>query len=159
MGILISAAILFSVIACNQPDKATTVLSKTDSASTNAFPAQSSLTYAYKPSYAVDFEMGNPKYAQAVMQLWKDFDSNNLDNSKDFFADSVAMEFPNGNTLNGTRDSIVATAKKMRSAFKNVTSEVETFVTLKPKDKDETWFAYGEKKLGKWPMAKRIQIM
>lgn len=129
--------ICFCVLAaCNSAG------TKTDAtigdSSTAAAPA-TSLTYAYTPTYSADFEMGDPKYAQTVLDIWKDYDNNTFDNHKDAFADSVYLDFNDGNKFAGTRDSLISMIKGYRTSLGTATSSVDGWVTLKPKGKDETW--------------------
>jgi hypothetical protein len=122
--------------ACNTATTSSDNTSDTTAASTSS---NENVTYAYTPTYSADFEIGDSKLAQTVLELWKDFDNNTFDNHKDAFADSVMMEFPDGSQMNGPRDSIIAGAKAYRSSLKNVASTVDVVTTLKPKGKDETW--------------------
>ncbi len=138
-----AAFILCALVACNTAT--TSKENKSDSMTSsvppeeNAAPQQGNVAYAYPVAYSSDFTIGDSKYAQMVLELWKDFDNNTFDNHKDYFADSVNMDFPDGSTMGGTRDSIIAGAKAFRSSLKNVTSSIEAITTLKPKGKDETW--------------------
>ncbi len=137
------AAFICALAACNTATTSTE--NKTDSMTAsvppeeNAAPQHESVTYAYPVKYSSDFTIGDSKYAQIVLELWKDFDNNTFDNHKDAFADSVAMDFSDGSTMSGTKDSVIAGAKAFRSSLKNCASSVAAIVTLKPKGKDETW--------------------
>jgi len=128
--------ILCFFAACNPSATTETTTAKTDSsAAATAVP----LTYAYTPTYTSDFEIGDPKYAQTVLDLWKDYDNNTFDNHKDMFADSVYMDFSDGSSFAGTRDSMISMMKGYRTSLGTATSTVITWTTLKPKGKDETW--------------------
>jgi len=132
--VLGSLFILCMLAACNS---ATTSDSTKDT--TVATSSNENVTYAYTPTYSADFEIGDSKYAQTVLELWKDYDNNTFDNHKDAFADSVRFDFPDGSNMSGPRDSIIAGAKAYRSSFKNAVSSIAAVTTLKPKGKDETW--------------------
>ena len=132
----ISLFALCTLVACNTATTTSENATDTTAASTST---NENVTYAYPVAYSADFEIGDPKYAQTVLELWKDFDNNTFDNHKDAFADSVFMDFADGSQLSASRDSIVAAAKGYRSSLKNVVSSVEVVTTLKPKGKDETW--------------------
>ena len=134
----IATFIMCALVACNT---ATTSSNTNDSTTgaTDTTTMSTNVNYAYPVAYSSDFTIGDSKYAQIVLELWKDFDNNTFDNHKDAFADSVSMDFPDGSTMSGTRDSIVAGAKAFRSSLKNCVSSIDAIVTLKPKDKDETW--------------------
>jgi len=141
-----AACILCMLVACNSATTSTET--KTDTMAASMAPEESaSVTYAYPVAYSSDFTIGDPKYAQTVLDLWKDFDNNTFDNHKDAFADSVAMDLAGGNTMNGPRDSIIAGAKAYRSSLKNVVSSIEVVTTLKPKGKDETWVCVWSKEV------------
>jgi hypothetical protein len=135
--LLSAACIICAFVACNT---ATTSSNTNDTtAATDTTAMNENVSYAYPVKYSSDFTIGDSKYAQTVLELWKDFDNNTFDNHKDAFADSVSMSFPDGSTMSGTRDSIIAGAKAFRSSLKNCASSIDAIVTLKPKGKDETW--------------------
>lgn len=134
----LATLIMCALVACNT---ATTSSNTNDSTanSTDTTAMQQNVSYAYPVEYSSDFTIGDPKYAQTVLELWKDFENNTLDNHKDAFADSVTMNFASGTKISGLRDSILAGAKAERSSLKNVSSSIVVVTTLKPKGKDETW--------------------
>jgi hypothetical protein len=121
--------------ACNSATNSSST--KDTTAAATATPNEN-VTYAYPIGYSSDFSIGDPKYAQIVLELWKDYDNNTFDNHKDAFADSVTMDF-SGMSISGPRDSIIDEANTHRSSFKNAVSTVDVVTTLKPKGKDETW--------------------
>lgn len=130
-----AAAILFA--ACNSGNTNSTESAPTKD--TSASVSNAPLTYAYTATYGSDFEIGDPKYAQIVLDLWKDFDNNTLANHKDVFADSVYVDFAEGGHFAGTRDTLISMMTAHRTSLGNVTDEVVAWTTIKPKGKDETW--------------------
>lgn len=140
--LLAAACIICAFVACNtattSKEKKLDTMASTVPPEENAAPEHGNITYAYPVAYSSDFTIGDPKYAQMVLEIWKDYDNNTFDNHKDYFADSVSMDF-SGMTISGTRDSIIASAKAHRSSLKNAVSSVEVITALKPKGKDETW--------------------
>jgi len=98
------------LVACNSSTDKSKMETPKNSDST--MPKQESLTYPYTASYSSDFEMGDPKNAQTLLQLYKDFDNNTLDNSKNSFAEVDTMIFADGNMFVGTRDSLITLAKR-----------------------------------------------
>ena len=135
--LLLAAYIICAFVACNTATNSSNTTDTTVAADTTT-AMNENVSYAYPVEYSSDFTIGDPKYAQMVLELWKDYDNNTFDNHKDYFADSVTMDF-SGSTMSGTRDSIVASTKAHRGSFKNAASTVEVITTLKPKGKDETW--------------------
>lgn len=125
--------------ACGTPDtKSADATASTDSSTVKAASA-TPVTYAYTPSYSADFETADPKYAQTILELWKDYDNNTFENHKDAFADSVYLEFSDGSKFGGTRDSLLAMMKSYRTSLGTATSYPIAWTALRSKDKDETW--------------------
>ena len=124
--------------ACNSGTKeeVSSVGPKADSAAT---AAAENITYPYTAAYSSKFTIGDPKHAQMILGLWKDWDNGDLSKSKDLFADRVELYFWDGSSLKTTRDSAVAAAQSERDKFASVSSRVDAFVPLKSTDKDESW--------------------
>ena len=133
---LCAAGLLF--YACNDQATSTTA-PEVAKDSTTAKPAVAEVTLPYPVSYSSKFEIGDPENAKKILDLWKDFDNNTLDNSKAMFADTVTMEFADGGKMHGTRDTIIAEAKGFRSLFTSVTSSVDAVTSLKSIDKGDSW--------------------
>lgn len=112
---------------------------ETTKAADSTMPKQESLTYPYTADYSSDFEIGDAKNAQTLLQLYKDFDNNTLDNSKNSFAEVDTMIFADGNMFAGTRDSLITLAKKARGMMGTVVDSVHAWVPLRSKDRNEEW--------------------
>ena len=130
---------LFSIpafAACNSgSDTKVASMSAGDSSAV----ASDSVNYEYAADYSSKFEMGNTENVKTIFGLYKDWDNNMLDNSKDKFADSVTLIFGSGDMMAGKRDSIIAQSKAYRSRYATVTSQVHAVVPLKSTDKNEDW--------------------
>ncbi|MBV9963542.1 MAG: hypothetical protein JO072_14960 [Parafilimonas sp.] len=136
--LFITACVLCMLAACNNATTSSGNTDTTASASTMSSDQNQNVSYAYPVQYSSDFTIGDSKYAQTVLELWKDFDNNTFDNHKDAFDDSVTMDLSGGMHVKG-KDSCLAGAKQYRGTLKNVVSSVSAITTLKPKGKDETW--------------------
>lgn len=123
---------IIALFACNS-DK------KTETAVTSSETPVEKPNYAYTAEYSSSFEMGKPKYSEAVLQLWKDYDNNDFSKSGNLFADSVEMTFRDGSIMHNVRDSIVAGAKAFRSSFADVKSRVDVFLPVRAIDKNADW--------------------
>jgi len=122
--------------ACNSgSDTKVASMSSDDSTTT----ATDSVTYEYTADYSSKFTMGSTDNVKTIFALYKDWDNNMLDNSKDKFADSVTLVLGSGEMMAGKRDSIIAQSKAYRNQFTNVTSQVHAVVPLKSTDKNEDW--------------------
>ena len=127
------AAIAALFVACNtNPAPA-----KTDATA----PAPDSTVYPFKARYSSNFSMGTPANAKMVLDLYKEFDDNNLDQSKDVWADSVTMEFASGFMVHGSRDSVLAGAKMERGRYTMVMDSIDAWMPLHSNDKNEDWVA------------------
>ncbi|MDP9229359.1 MAG: hypothetical protein M3O67_01645, partial [Bacteroidota bacterium] len=119
----------------NDEAKIESMKSETDSTSTK----MDNISYPYTAQYSSKFEIGDPKNAQTILNLWKDWDNGNLSNSRNSFADSVELHFLDGSMMKGAKDSVIATAQKFRNSFKTVISRVDAVTPLKSTDKNEHW--------------------
>jgi hypothetical protein len=97
--------------------------------------------YPYTADYSHNFEIGSTKNAMTLLQLYKDWDNNTLDNSKNSFADNDTMYFADGTMLAGSRDSVFSVANKMRGQIASVVDSIHAWIPLTSKDKNEDWVA------------------
>jgi hypothetical protein len=145
---------LFTTIAfltaCTSPaDKSKTETTKaSDSMSTSTSGKQrSNLTYPYTADYSSDFEMGDAKNAQTLLELYKNWDNNTLNNSKSAFADNDTMYSSDGHMFAGPRDSFFIMANKERGQMGTVVDSVHAWVPLRTRDKKEQWVAIWTKEI------------
>ena len=131
-------AILSLIIACNSGPKedVSSVAPAKDSTENGS---SENVSYPYTASYSSKFEIGSANHANLILSLWKDWDNNTFDNSRNSFADTVTMYFWDGTRLHASRDSILAAAKQMRGNYSKVASRVDAFIPLRSKDKNEDW--------------------
>jgi Tfp pilus assembly protein PilP len=142
---------IFFFAACNSSgDKA-----KSDSMSAGADTTASTATTTatmpainspYAVTYSSKFEVGDPKHAETVLALWKDWDNGNLAPGKDRFADNVEFHFSDGSMMKTTRDSAIAMAQKIRDSYASSVSRVDAVMSVKslmnnesPKDQNQNW--------------------
>jgi hypothetical protein len=131
--------IVVILIACNNSTK--------ESGSKETATQTSSVTLPFPMAYSSDFEIGDKKFAQAILEISKDYDNNTIQNSANKFADSVEFHMPDGTVLNGPRDSVLAAVIGARSSLASATDYFYSVVVLKPKGKDETWVSFWEKEV------------
>ncbi len=133
--------VLFSVAtlaACNsnEPAKVDSMKSTSDTTST---PIMADINSPYPVGYSSKFMMGDPKNAETILTLWKDWDNGNLSAHKDMFADSVELHFSDGSMMHSVRDSVIAAAQSFRNTIANSVSSVDAITALKSTDKNENW--------------------
>jgi hypothetical protein len=132
-----AVCLLCVLFACNSA--ITSTENKTDTTIATTDAPDENITYAYTPTYSGDLTIGDRNQAKTVLDVWKDYDNNTLDNHKDVFADTLTFDFFDGSTLKGPRDTVLGALKKYRGSLSSATSTVEVVVPLKPKGKDESW--------------------
>ena len=102
----------------------------------------------YKMSYSSSFEMGNMEYAKSVVQgSWKDWETNNLDNMRNWVADTVVAFQSDGSEIHGI-DSLMAAWKRVRSRYTSVIDTVHAVTALRSTDQNENWVLVWAKDIG-----------
>lgn len=135
---------LAALAACNS-GKDTKVDSMSNKDSSGS--ANDNITYPYTADYSSSFEMGDPKNALTLLKLYKDWDNNTMNNSKEYFADQDTMVFSNGYMFTGSRDSLIAMASQERGKMGNVVDSVHAWIPLRSKDKNEDWVLIWSKEI------------
>ena len=127
---------LTAFAACNSAkDTKIESMSSKDSAMSD----NDNIVLPYSADYSSKFEMGDARNAKTILELYKDWDNNNLDNSKNKFADSVTLHFSSGEMMEGSRDSVLAWTKPFSNSFAAINSQVHAIVRLRSADKNEDW--------------------
>jgi hypothetical protein len=145
---IIASMALFA--SCNSSsDKAKVDSMKADSTTTAATTTtMPDINSPYAVTYSSKFEIGDPKNAETVLNIWKDWDGGNLLNSKNNFADTIQLYFSDGNMVRGARDSILALGQKDRDQYASSVSTIDAVMSVKSTDKNENWaLVWGRERL------------
>jgi hypothetical protein len=102
--------------------------------------ANSNVTYPYSVTYS-KFQIGDANQAKMLLEIWKDWDNGNLQNHKEYFADSIAMFLADGPPMMGKRDSVLAMGQNYRNMFTTVQSSVDAIVPLHNVDSSQNYVA------------------
>lgn len=138
--IVATTALFAACNSSNEPAKVDSMKSPSDSATTSATtPAMRDINSPYPVTYSSKFEAGDPKYAETILGLWKDWDNGNLANSKNAFADTVTLHFYDGTVIHGARDSVLAMAQTQRNTLASSVSRVDAVTAMKSTDKNQNW--------------------
>ena len=129
-------SIAFLVSCTAGSNKSTTEAVKTSDSDSNKHESR---TYPYTAGYSSDFEIGDAKNVQTLLELYQNWDNNTIENSKNSFADIDTMFFADGNMFAGSRDSLIAVAKQVRGQMGKVVDSVHAWAPLRSKDRDEQW--------------------
>ena len=130
--VLVAASVLF---ACNNDKKAEETSGKTEEKKES--PA---ITYPYTAAYSSDFSIGDANHAKMVLDLFKMWEENKVDDMKTLLADSVSIEFPDGYKFaDNTADSMINFAKQFRKQIKSIKVEVDGWMPVKSNDKNDDY--------------------
>jgi len=137
-------AVMVFLTACNSSAPAPTdAKASVDSSAAKMRDIQS----PYPIMYSSKFVMDDPKNAETVLALWKAYDNGNLSATKDMIADTLELHFPDGGTMRGARDSIIAAVQAHRSSLSAAVDEVHAIMAVKSTDKNEHWVViWGQEK-------------
>ncbi len=97
------------------------------------------ISLPYEVSYSSSFEMGNPEYATMIVQgSWKDWENNQLDNMKNWMADTI-VAFHGDNVVTRGVDNIMARWKADRALYTSVKPTIDAVMPVYSIDKKENW--------------------
>lgn len=126
---------IIAFVACNEDKNEP----KVESMTTKNDSAMKNVSYPYEMMYSSQFEMGDPKHSQTVLNIWKAWDKGDLSSVKDWFADSVEIHTSDGYVIKGSRDSVLKSSQDYRSSYKSVSSTVDAVLSTRSTDKKEDW--------------------
>jgi len=103
-------------------------------------PVPDTLTYPYKAIYSSDITTpGNPVYAQKVLQVWKYFETGNIQAMKPYFADTVTYDDASGMRFHGPVDSLLAFAAADIRNLDSMRFDIFEWRSSHTNDKNEDW--------------------
>jgi hypothetical protein len=136
--IIIFAAIFF--MACNNEntDKPKEADKKTETAG-------SDISYPYKASYSNDFKIGDANHSKLILDFFTGWEDGSMKNWKDVLADSVWIDFPDGQHFWLSKDSVISMGRQFRSHSSNIKLDIEGFMPIHLNDKNEDYVLVWEK--------------
>ncbi len=96
------------------------------------------ITYPYKADYS-DFKMGDPNHTKLVMDFYKTFEENRMDDGKAMLNDSVTVNFADGNKFMGIADSLISMGKQFRANYSAYKVTIDACMAVHSNDKNEDW--------------------
>ena len=96
--------------------------------------ASNNTVLPYTAVYSSDFSIGNPKYAAIVLDLWKDFENNNL-MGHDYMSDTVKVTMADGTTMSGKKQ-VFDGVSAYRNSLGTVKDVIYSWVPLHSIDKN-----------------------
>jgi hypothetical protein len=112
----IALFMILVLLSCNNDKKTDETSAKPEEKKESA-----AITYPYKAGYSSDFSMGDANHAKIVLELYKMWEDGKVDEFKSLLADSVSIDFPDGNKFkDNTADSMINFAKQFRKTLTSV---------------------------------------
>ena len=90
----------------------------------------------FTPNYSSKIQIVNPEHVRIILNFWKDWDNNTMENSNEKFDDSIMVLLSNGRFIQG-KSNLISTRSAAREAIQTVKSTVDVWVPLHITDKDE----------------------
>ena len=113
--------------------------------STTAKPA---VELPYAIAYSSSFELGKMEDAAKILQgSWKDWETNNLDNMRNWVHDTILALHSDGSVVRGV-DSLMARWKRQRATYTHIIDTVQAVTSLRSTDKKEDWVLVWAKEIG-----------
>ena len=129
---LVATVFLFS---CTDQKKADESTAKSEEKT-----ASTSISYPYTADYSSDFSIGDPNHSKMVLDLYKMWEENRIDDMKSLLADSVMIEFPDGNKFADNKvDSMIAIAKQFRKGLSSLKIQFDGWFPARSNDKKEDY--------------------
>jgi hypothetical protein len=98
------------------------------------------LSYPFKATYSSDITVpSNPRYAQKVLQVWKMFETVQIEAMKPYFADSVTYDDASGMHFYGPADKLLAYAKKDIENLDSMRFDISMWQSSHANDRNEDW--------------------
>lgn len=129
--VLVAATFLF---ACNNEKKADETAAKPEEKKEAA-----AIAYPYKAAYTSDFSIGDANHSKTVLDLYKMWEDGKVDDFKSLLADSVSIDFPDGNKFSNTADSMINFAKQVRKTLSSVKLEFDAWMPIHANDAKEDY--------------------
>ena len=121
---------LFTLAACTS---STEPESKTAPSSVASSESEK-ITYPMPSEYSDTWEMGDPKNAVTILNLYKGWGNGNFDSFKNTLADSVELHWATGDVNIGPKDSILPIIMAYRNNFSEVKNIIHGFLSMRHKD-------------------------
>jgi len=109
-------------------------------ASDNADNKKDTFSYPYKATYSSDATVpSHPDYAQEVLTVWKNFESNRIDSIKKYFADTMTYENAEGMRFHGSSNDLLNLARKDIENLDSLRFDISMWQSLHVNNKNEDW--------------------
>ena len=113
----------------------------------------------FTPNYSSKIQIGNPEHVRIVLNFWKDWDNNTMENSNEKFDDSIMVLLSSGRFIQG-KSNLVSARSAAREEILTVKSTVDVWVPLHITDKNEWLVAlWGSQNITRKDGSKATQLI
>jgi hypothetical protein len=130
ISIALLAASFF--ISCNNEKKAD------ETAASPIEEKKQMVALPYMAEYS-DFSIGDQNHTKMVLDFFKMFEENRLNDGRSFLTDTVAVDFPDGSKFMGTADSLIKLGIQYRKMYGKLETKVDACLAVHSNDKNEDW--------------------
>jgi hypothetical protein len=128
--IVFIALIIIAIAACNT--KSNPVIA--------GGAVKDTLTYAFRATYSSDITVpANPLSAQKVLQVWKMFESMDINAMKPYFADTIFYDDASGMHFHGSTEQLLNYAKKDVDGLDSMRFDISMWQSAHLNDRNEDW--------------------
>lgn len=125
-----------TILSCNS---STEEASKVNNDSTPPATETPTVTMPYTATYSSDWAIGNQENVKTVLELYKAFEENRIDEFDKYLADTVVSQSYDAKHEVLSKADVIKELKEFRNTFDSVSEEFVSFVPLHSKDKNEDW--------------------
>jgi len=139
---LIFIVVVSSVYTACQGTTTASKESTANSAGTSS--GTSSISFPYTAEFTSKFSIGKDSNSLLVLNLYKALEANDMNALANVLADSVNLNFADGSTFSGSRDSVIAMTKKYRDSLSSIKFDFDAWIPVHADDKNGdavlTWY-------------------
>ena len=132
------ALLACTILSCNTATKEDTKVNN-DSTPATAEATKPAITLPYTATYSSDWTIGNQENVKTVLDLYKAFEENRIDEFDKYLADTVVSQSYDAKREVFSKADVIKELKEFRNTFQSVSEEFVAFVPLHSNDKNEDW--------------------
>lgn len=99
---------------------------------------QKGMVYPFPVSFSAKFKFIEPEKGKMVLGICKNFENNNVENSKSIFVDRVTIDMPKIKHK-GNRDSELSAFQSYRNSLTSFKTELDVEMSANSTDKGDDW--------------------
>jgi hypothetical protein len=94
--------------------------------------------YPYSPRFDIDFEMGDNKHVNIILNFWRGYSSGDIKAYRKYFSDSLTLVFSD-KTVNGKTEDVLKIYQERRNTLSTIQAHIDFWQAVFNKEKNESW--------------------